>query len=148
MPGAGHVVVIDRTRSAVVARWELGDAAANFPMSLDAADHRLFIGCRRPARLLVYDTASGKRVAGVPIGGDTDDLFFDAARRRIYASCGAGVVDVVQQQDADHYLRATTIRTAAGARTSLFIPELARFCLAVPQRGGQQAEIQLYAVGP
>src|SRR5205823_9981427 len=75
VPGAAHVVVIDRTRNAVIARWELGDAAANFPMALDEPDHRLFIGCRRPARLLVYDTASGKRVAGVPIGGDTDDLF-------------------------------------------------------------------------
>src|SRR5205807_844152 len=104
VPEAGQIAVLDRSRSAATARWPLTGASANFPMALDEADHRLFIGCRRPARMLVYDTASGREVAGADIGGDTDDLFYDAARKRIYVSCGAGVVDVLRQQDADHYV--------------------------------------------
>jgi len=36
------------------------------------------------------------------------------------------------------------IPTADGARTSLFVPELNRFYLAVPQQDGHEAQIQIY----
>ena len=85
VPGAHQVVVAERAKRAVVATWDVPGAAANFPMALDEASHRLFVGARRPAELLVYDTETGKVVARQSIGGDTDDLYFDAARRRLYA---------------------------------------------------------------
>jgi DNA-binding beta-propeller fold protein YncE len=148
VPSAAQIAVIDRTRNAVVARWPASGAAANFPMALDEPDHRLFVGCRRPPRMLVYDTGTGKGLASVEIGGDTDDLFYDGARRRIYVSCGAGVLDVIEQQDPDHYHPLSAVRTAPGARTSLFISALSRLCLAVPRRGSQPAEIRVFATGP
>jgi len=49
-------------------------------MALDEANHRLFVGCRRPAKVLVFDTTTSARQTGAfEIVGDTDDLFYDAA---------------------------------------------------------------------
>src|SRR2546430_4096478 len=83
VPQAGHVAVIDRQTRTVLEAWLLPDAHANFPMALDEANRRLLIGCRSPARLVVLETTSGKTVIELPISGDTDDLFYDAQRRRI-----------------------------------------------------------------
>src|SRR5215470_6363394 len=77
IPKAKQVAVIDRRKLAVVAHWPVTQAAANYPMALDEAHHRLFIGCRQPARLLVLDTDTGKLVAQVECAGDADDVFFD-----------------------------------------------------------------------
>jgi hypothetical protein len=110
--------------------------------------NRLFVGCRNPAKVLVYDTDSGKTVTSVEIAGDTDDIFYDAARKRLYASCGAGFLSVLQQHDADHYSALARIPTAAGARTSFFVPQLGRLYLAVPHRGSQKAELRVFAVQP
>lgn len=148
VPHDGHVAVVDRNKRAVVARWPLTEARANFPMALDESNRRLFVGCRKSPRLLVLDTMSGKTVASALIDGDTDDLFYDSALRRIYVSCGVGLIDVIQQTDADHYQMTAKIPTAAGARTSLFVPALNRFYLAVPHRGPQPAEIRVYEVLP
>ncbi|HLJ56980.1 MAG TPA: YncE family protein, partial [Chthonomonadaceae bacterium] len=139
VPSAGHIAVVDRNRMQVTATWPLIAARSNFPMALDEAGHRLFVGCRDPARVLVYDTRSGKETASMDITGDTDDLFYDAGRRRLYVSCGAGFIDVIQQADAGKYVRESHIATAPGARTSLYVPELNRLYLAVPHRGSQRA---------
>ena len=148
VPSAGRIAVADRRTSAVVAGWPNSEAQSNFSMALDDAHHRLFVGCRRPARLLVYDTASGKVVTSVAIAGDTDDVFYDDAAKRLYISCGAGSVDVLRQADADHYVRVGSVPTATGARTSLFVPEFGRLYLAVPHRGGQRAAIQVFSTKP
>jgi hypothetical protein len=80
--------------------------------------------------------------------GDADDVFYDAARQRIYVSGGDGILSVFAQHDADHYTLMAQIPTAAGARTSLFVPEFHRLYLAVPHRGTQTAEIRVYDVHP
>jgi hypothetical protein len=64
----------------------------------------LFIGWRRPARLVVPDTANGRPVADLEISGDPDDLFRDAGRKRLYLSCGEGVVDVIEQRSAEIFV--------------------------------------------
>jgi hypothetical protein len=114
--------------------------------ALDIKGHRLFVGCRNPARLVVFDTATGKKVADLAISGDIDDLFYDAARRRLYASCGEGFVDVIAQLDMNRYERREQIATAPGARTAYFDPERSEFYLAVPERRAQKAEIRVFEV--
>ena len=131
VPGADQIAVVDREKKAVIETWPLKDAKGNFPMFLDESNHRLFVGCRRPARLLVLDTANGKTVSDMKISGDTDDLFYDATSKQIYASCGAGFIDLIQQKDADSYELRERIPTVSGARTSFFSPELGRLYLAV-----------------
>ena len=146
VPKAGHVAVIDRSKRTVVAKWPLQGARANFPMALDEAHHRLFVGCRQPATVVVLDTTSGQAVIKLTIARDTDDLFYDEVHKRIYVSCGEGYINVFDQLDPDHYPAVAKIATATGARTSLFAPTLDRLYLAVPRRGNQPAQIQVYAV--
>jgi len=80
--------------------------------------------------------------------GDTDDLFYDAALRRLYVSGGEGFLSVFQEQDPSHYTYLAKIPTAGGARTSLFVPNLKRFHLAVPHRDAQAAEVRVYETQP
>lgn len=145
IPGAGQIAVVDREKGTVAETWPLKDAKSNFPMSLDEVDHRIFIGCRNPATVLIYDTtASNRLIANVPISRDTDDLFYDTRNKLLYVSCGGGSIEIIKQNGADNYQKLTTFSTASGARTSLFIPELKLLCLAVPHRGSQPAEIRVF----
>lgn len=143
VPKAGHVAVVDREKRAVIAKWKLS-AASNFPMALDEAGRRLFVGCRQPAKLLVLDTESGKETASVECSGDTDDVFYDAASKRIFVSCGAGFLDVFDASEAPR--RVAKVATAPGARTCLYVPDLGKLFLAVPHRGAQGAEIRVYKI--
>ena len=144
VPNSRHVVVIDRDRGEVVATWKTDAAFGNFPMALDESGHRLFIGCRLPSKLLVLNTESGAVVAKIDISADPDDVFYDSKRHRIYATCGAGKIDIIEQADANTYKASTKIETANGARTGLFAPERATLFVAVPHRGSQHAEIRAY----
>ena len=146
VPNSRHVAVIDRDKGEVVARWKTDLAFANFPMALDEANHRLFVGCRLPSSLVVLDTESGNVVAKISISGDPDDVFYDSKRHRIYAICGAGKVDIIEQADPNTYKALTKVDTANGARTGLFVPERDTLFVAVPHRGTQQAEIRCYRV--
>lgn len=144
VPDAALIAVVDRGTRRVVGTWPTQELRANFPMALDEADRRLFVGFRKPAQLAVYDTESGTRVAGVECAGDLDDVFYDAERKRIYLTGGEGFLDVVAQRDADHYERVARLPTAPGARTSLWVASLRRLYVAVPHRGSQAAAIQVY----
>lgn len=144
VPTAQHVAVVDRGSMKVTATWPVTSAGANYPMALDEANHRLFIGCRRPAKVLVFDMTTGKQSASFDTVGDTDDLFYDVARKRLYVTGGEGFIDVVQDQGANGFARVAHIPTAAGARTSLFVADQGRLYLAVPHRGSQKAEIRVF----
>lgn len=146
VPPAHHVAVVDRTKHAVVATWDVPGAESNYPMALDESGRRLFVGARKPAVLLVYDIDSGTVVAKQPIGEDTDDIFFDPERKRLYVICGEGRIDIVRQDDPDHYSLEGTVRTAPRARTGLFVPEEARLYVAAPAIGTSPARLLVYRV--
>ena len=92
VPKKEHIAVVDRAKRAIVARWSLAGNQANFPMALDENSRRLFVVCRKPARLLVFDIDFGKIVAQLDSVGDSDDVFYDSQRKQIYASGGEGQV--------------------------------------------------------
>lgn len=146
VPTADHIAVVDRNAMKVIATWPVAGAKSNFPMALDDANHRMFVGCRRPAKVLVYDTMSGKEIGASDIVGDTDDLFYDAQRKRLYVTGGEGFIDVLDARAPSALTRLARVNTADGARTSLFVPEQGRLYLAVPHRGAQHSEIRAYEV--
>ena len=148
VPDANHIAVIDRAKQTVAAIWRLGDLRSNFPMALDEADHRIFIGTRNPARMVVRDSVTGTQIGIVNSSGDADDIFYDQLNRRVYLIAGEGFVDIFKQQDPNHYVLQQKLRTAPGARTALLSPELRRLFVAVPHRGNQQAEVRAYVVQP
>lgn len=145
LPDSRRIAIVDRERHAVIATWKTDLAFANFPMALDESDHRLFVVTRLPPRLLVIDTATGNIIQKLPAVSDSDDVFYDAARKRIYASGGGGEISVFQQTNPDHYLELPHLETVKGARTSFFSPELDRLFLAVRREGAQAAEIRIYS---
>ena len=138
------VVVIDRNTHKVT-DWPLRTGKANYPMALDEADHRLFVVTRKPAQLVVLDSDSGAMVASVLCVNDSDDLYYDTARKRIYAPGGEGFISVVQQIDADHYQSLAKVPTTIGARTGLWYEKRDRFYLAVPASSKQGAALWVYA---
>ena len=145
LPKSQKVAVVDRTTASVVTTWGTGGAVSNYPMALDEEDHRLFIVCRTPAQLRVLDTNSGKLIEKLPAIGDSDDVFYDKARRRVYATGGEGGISVYQQENADHYKEIAKIPTVKGARTGFFSPDLRQLFVAVRQQGSESAAIRVYS---
>ena len=125
----------------LVSIWRVTAAAANYPMALDEDDKRLFVVCRSPSRVLVYDTSSGTMTSSFETVGDADDAFWDAERKRLYVIGGQGFVDVYRRESGDRFTRTAHVPTGSGARTGLFVPELDRLFVAAPHRGAQAAGI-------
>src|SRR5438105_12027614 len=92
-----------RWNTGALTKWGLNGAKANFPMALDEDNHRLFVVTRRPPLLIVLDTDTGKEIARLPSVAASDDLYYDAVRKRIYAIGGEGFVRVYQQNGANRY---------------------------------------------
>jgi DNA-binding beta-propeller fold protein YncE len=145
LPKSRKVAVVDRTKRSIAATWRTGGAFSNYPMALDEEDRRLFIVCRLPARLLILDTSTGRLVENLPVIGDSDDVFYDGARKRIYATGGEGGISVYQQENADHYKEIAKIPTVTGARTSFFSPDLSELFVAVRAQGSKPAAIRVYS---
>lgn len=147
VPDAREIEVVDRVQGKIVAKWPMAELTKNFPMALDEANHRVIVVCRKPAKLVVLDMDSGKVVAQLDCPGDSDDNFYDAARKRIYVAGGEGYLEAFAQKSADEYQSLGKITTAEGARTALFVPDLNRIYLAVPHKGANpQAEVRVYTI--
>ena len=144
VPTARHIAVVDRGKGSVVETWPLSDTTENFPMALDESNHRLFVGTRSPARLLVLNADTGKLVTSLDSSGDADDIFYDSENKRIYVSGGEGAISIFEQTDPDNYKLKDKVDTAKGARTSLYVPDSGTLYVAVPHRGSQQAEVRAF----
>ena len=147
-PDGGSVTLaIDRSTRAI-SKWQLNGNRFNFPMALDEADRRLFVGSRRPSKLIVLSTQTGNIVATLTCAGDTDDMYYDAHSKRIYVIGGEGIISVFQQKDPDHYELRANIPSSIGARTGFYFPthDTDRLYVAVPAHAGQIAELWVYEV--
>jgi YVTN family beta-propeller protein len=123
------------------------DAGSNFPMAIDRDAHRVLAVFRSPPTLMALSSDDGRALAKVGTCGDADDVFVDPKRHRVYVSCGEGVVDVLEQREAD-YRRVARVTTVSGARTSLFAPELDRLFVAVRARSNEPAAIWVFRPVP
>ena len=104
------------------------------------------------------DTDSGKAVAVFDAGGGADEMFFDAASQRIYLQGYEGIADVWKEVDPDHYESIGRIQGGVHGKTSLLVPELRRYYVAVSEhqdvirgiQGGkvEEAYIEVYEVQP
>jgi DNA-binding beta-propeller fold protein YncE len=140
VPNAQTVAVIDAAAGRVTGRWPTQGLGGNFAMALDENAHEVIVAFRHPAKLVAFAMADGRKAVSVDVCGDIDDVFVDAKRQRIYASCGDGYVDAIDKASRPWH-RLARVPTIAGARTSLFVPELDRLFVAVRARGGEPAAI-------
>jgi DNA-binding beta-propeller fold protein YncE len=144
LPDAHAIAVVDGTSGKQLATWPMVKGG-NFAMTTDRDRGRILVAFRNPPELAVFTLADGKSITNVETCGDVDDLFVDAKRSRVYVSCGAGYVDVFEA-DATTYRRTARLPTAAGARTSLFVPELDRLLVAV--RAGRAGPAAIWVFKP
>lgn len=77
------------------------------------------------------------------MGGWCDDVYFDSARKRIYALASEGFISVVQQNDPNHYTLSANIPTTVGLRTGVFFGT--SLYAGVPAAGLEPAQIWNYA---
>lgn len=143
VPDSDSIEVIDGQKGAVAANWSNNGSHGNYPMALYDDNHKLFVVYREPPELHVIDTDSGKVIAKLPINGDPDDIFYDNQNGQIYVSGGQGFVDVISES-GDSYHEIAKIPTETGARTSLFVPDMSRLYVAVPDYSGDGAKIQVF----
>jgi hypothetical protein len=138
--------VLDGTTGKQKDKWAVPESG-NFPMAIDPANRRVLIVSRNPPKLIAYDKDDGSVIARTDTCGDSDDLFVDPKRSRVYVSCGAGAIDVFASQGSA-YRRLARVPTAVGARTSLFVPDLDVLLLAVRATRDEQASIWVFRPAP
>jgi DNA-binding beta-propeller fold protein YncE len=136
VPDAHQIAVIDRAAGKQVATWPMRDGRANFAMALES-DDRVITVFKRPPHLAALSAKDGTVLAGVDVCDDADDVFLDVPRKRLYVSCGDGMLDVLERRGTG-YARLARLTTAPGARTSLFIPELDRLIVAARAVTGEK----------
>jgi DNA-binding beta-propeller fold protein YncE len=108
------VAVVDLHSNKVLNRWPVAPGGHPVGMAIDPASHRLFIGCRKPEKMVVMSTETGKVEAALPIGSGNDSARFDHGQA--FAGCGDGSLAVIGEKDG-HFEVAQTVTTALGART-------------------------------
>ena len=128
-----------------IAAWTVTAGDKNFPMALDPLSERVYIACRTPPLLAVYDSLNGKLLSQISCVGDADDMFYDGKLKRVYIIGGEGFLDVFQVSDtAQELVRLAHVPTAPRARTGLFIPELRMLTVAVPHTSNNPASVLLF----
>jgi len=142
VPDAREIVVVDLATGSTRSLPTQG-AGSNFPMAIDGDEHRVLVVFRSPPSLTALFNQDGHVVAKVETCGDADDVFVDRKRRRVYVSCGEGIVDVLEAGEAGYH-RLARVATVSGARTSLFVPELDRLFVAVRAGSIEPAAIWVF----
>jgi DNA-binding beta-propeller fold protein YncE len=108
------VAVVDLKSRNVIARWPVVPGGQPVGIALDAKTHRLFIGCRKPQKMIVMNAENGKVEASLPIGAGVDAT--KVIGSEAFASCRDGSL-IVAAEKASKFEVAQTVKTPDGART-------------------------------
>jgi hypothetical protein len=108
------VAVVDLKTRQVIARWPVAPGGHPVGMSIDRKNHRLFIGCRNPQKLIVMSTEDGKVQASLPIGAGVDATLFHEGQA--FASCRDGSLTVAGEEGGKFVVE-QVVKTPEGART-------------------------------
>src|ERR1700687_602456 len=137
--GKHYVAVVDKKTRKVIATWPIKEGENNAPIGLDEESKRLFVVTRKPFKLVILDTDTGRSVASFEAPKRTNELLVHKGHPRI-SLAGDDYVGVFQQKDADHYEELARVPSDKGAKTAIFVPELNRLYVAVagktPTDGG------------
>lgn len=109
------VAEVDLRTDKVLAKWPVAPGGHPVGMAMDAAAHRIFIGCRNPAKLIVMNTDTGKVEAALPIGMGNDAVSF--AHGKVFASCRDGSLSVIGRKGGAYSVQ-QVVKTVEGARTN------------------------------
>jgi DNA-binding beta-propeller fold protein YncE len=145
-----QVAVIDSKALKVVDKWSISPGGTPVGLSIDPEHHRLFVGCRKPQKLIVLNTEDGKVVADLPIGAGCDAVKFDNGT--VFASCREGVLNIAQES-AGTFKIVQNLKTRVGAKTmavdhathNVYLPT-AEYGEATGRRGRPRAKADSFMV--
>lgn len=169
MPGGktadndGVIAVIDRAAPVTPTVWKIKDGARNFPLAYDSAHDRIFIACRKPAKVIALDAKTGAVLGESPCVPDSDDLFYDEATNRVYVIGGGrraddaaspaaptpgsdAALDVFEVGPKGELTKTASVPTAPHARTGLFVRQRRAVYIAVPPDSGHDAKVLEYTL--
>ena len=112
-----EIVAVDSDKLMVANHWPLAPGTEPTGLSIDAAHHRLFSGCRGTNTLEVMDSESGKILASLPIGKGQDGTAFDPETQNAFSSNGEGTLTIIHEDSPESFRVVQTLATQAGART-------------------------------
>jgi DNA-binding beta-propeller fold protein YncE len=109
-----QVAVVDTKAMKVVNKWSTAPGGSPVGMAMNVEHRYLFIGCRKPQKLIVMNADDGKVLADLPIGAGVDATKF---ADDIFASCGDGTLTVAHETSPGKFEVVQTVKTPRGART-------------------------------
>lgn len=95
--------------------WSIAPGEGPSGLALDNETHRLFSATDK--LMVVLDAETGKVITTLPTGDRVDGAGFDPGLKRVYSSCGEGLLTVVQEENKDSFKVLANIPTQAGAKT-------------------------------
>jgi len=110
-----NVAVVDFKARKVIAHWPVAPGGSPVGMSIDTKSRRLFIGCRKPQKLIVMSADNGKILSDLPIGAGVDATTIDSGQA--FASCRDGSLAVAKETSPGKFEIVQTVKTPQGART-------------------------------
>jgi DNA-binding beta-propeller fold protein YncE len=108
------VAVVDLKSRSVLSRWPVAPAGKPVAMAMDPDGKHLFVGGRKPQKIVVLNTADGKVDTSLPLGAGVDAAAFDDGS--VFVSCGDGTLTVVSAKGGKYDV-AQVVETRAGAKT-------------------------------
>jgi hypothetical protein len=148
LPEAGMVGIIDMSGERLVNKWITKDLSANFPMALDEVNHHVFVGFRKPARLVTLDGKMSRLLSSNAMVGDSDDLYYDSVSKSIIVSGGDGAISIFSKTESGQFKQTANIPTRKGARTSLLIVPFRLFVVAARAESSNEASLMVYKFLP
>lgn len=115
-----QVAVVDIKARKVLAHWPVAPGGSPVGMAIDTEKHRLFVGCRKPQKLIVMSADDGKVLADLPIGAGVDATRYDG--HQAFASCRDGKL-VVAGETSGKWEVQQSVTTAVGAKTMDIDPD-------------------------
>jgi DNA-binding beta-propeller fold protein YncE len=109
-----QVAVVDLKARKVLARWPVAPGGSPVGLAIDTEKHRLFIGCRKPQKMLVMSTDDGKVVGDLPIAAGVDATRWDG--HQAFASTREGKLSVAEEKEGK-WETVQTVTTGLGTKT-------------------------------
>jgi DNA-binding beta-propeller fold protein YncE len=109
-----QVAVVDLKTRKVLAHWPVAPGGSPVGLAIDTEKRRLFIGCRKPQKMLVMSTDNGKVLADLPIAAGVDATRWDG--HQAFASTREGKLSVLEEKGGK-WETVQTVTTGVGTKT-------------------------------
>jgi len=109
-----QVAVVDLRARKVIAHWPVAPGGSPVGLSIDTEKHRLFIGCRKPEKMVVMSTDDGKVIGDVPIAAGVDATRWDG--HQAFASTREGKLNVAEEKGGK-WETVQSVTTGLGTKT-------------------------------